>query len=29
MLKTVAYLEARDPERNIHRAYSIAKIKKD
>jgi predicted DNA-binding WGR domain protein len=24
MLKTVAYLEARDPERNIHRAYAIA-----
>jgi len=24
MLIPVAYLEARDPERNIHRAYSIA-----
>jgi len=24
MLKPVAYLEARDPARNIHRAYSIA-----
>jgi predicted DNA-binding WGR domain protein len=24
MLTPVAYLEARDPERNIHRAYSIA-----
>jgi predicted DNA-binding WGR domain protein len=24
MLTPIAYLEARDPERNIHRAYSIA-----
>jgi predicted DNA-binding WGR domain protein len=24
MITPVAYLEARDPERNIHRAYSIA-----
>jgi predicted DNA-binding WGR domain protein len=24
MITPIAYLEARDPERNIHRAYSIA-----